>query len=192
MPTILTHPAIPLALALGLGRHVVSKRLLVAGIVVAIVPDLDVVGFRLGIPYAAELGHRGFSHSLLFAFSVAMIAALFYRWLDSTFHRTLWFLFAAMASHSLLDAFTNGGLGVALLWPWNDHRFFAPVRFIEVSPFAPSHFLTQRGMDVLWSELTRVWLPFLSFAAIFAASRYFSIKLDTRLRRQSRQCRGSP
>src|SRR5512143_251987 len=118
MPTIITHPAVPLAMALGLGRDVVSKRLLLAGIAVSILPDLDVIGFKIGIPYASELGHRGLSHSLLFAFIIAMAGSTLYRWLDSTFHRTLWFLFAAMASHSLLDSFTNGGLGVALLWPW--------------------------------------------------------------------------
>jgi inner membrane protein len=177
MPTIFTHPAVPLAMAFALGRNVVSRRLLIAGIAVSVMPDLDVIGFRLGIPYAAEFGHRGFSHSLLFAFCVALAGAVFYRWLDSTFHRVLWFLFAAMASHSILDAFTNGGLGVALLWPWNEQRFFAPVKVIEVSPFSPSHFLTQRGLTVIWSEITWVWLPCISIAATFAATRLFSGKL---------------
>lgn len=177
MPTIFTHPAVPLAMALGLGRNLVSKRLLLAGVAVSLLPDLDVIGFRLGIPYAAEFGHRGFSHSVLFAFCVALAGALFYRWLDSTFHRVLWFLFAAMASHPLLDAFTNGGLGVALLWPWSEQRYFAPVRVIEVSPFSPSHFLTQRGLTVIWSELSWVWLPCISIAATYAASRIFSGKL---------------
>jgi len=179
MPTLFTHPAVPIAMAFGLGRGVVSKRLLIAGITISVLPDLDVVGFRLGIAYGAEFGHRGFSHSLLFAFSVALAGALLYRWLDSTFHRALWFLFAAMASHSLLDAFTNGGLGVALLWPWSEHRFFAPVKVIEVSPIAPSRFLSQRGMEVLWSEITWVWLPCIGIAATFAASRFISGKLES-------------
>jgi len=179
MPTLLTHPAVPLAMALGLGREVISKRLLLAGIAVSILPDLDVIGFRIGIPYAAEFGHRGFSHSLLFAFCVAMVGALFYRRLDSTFHRALWFLFAAMASHSLLDSLTNGGLGVALLWPWSEHRFFAPLQVIEVSPISPSRFLSARGAEVIFSEVMWVWLPALGIATVFAASRTLSRKLET-------------
>jgi inner membrane protein len=178
MPTILTHPAVPLAMALALGRDLVSKRLLAAGILVSIVPDLDVLGFRLGIPYAAELGHRGFSHSLLFAYIVALFGAFLFRTLHSTFHRTLWFLFAAMASHSLLDSFTNGGLGVALLWPWSDQRFFSPVRVIEVSPINPASFMSHRGAKVLWSELTWVWLPFMGIASMFVATRYLGLKLQ--------------
>jgi len=177
MPTILTHPAVPLAMALGLGRNVVSKRLLLAGIAVSILPDLDVIGFRIGIPYATEFGHRGFSHSLLFAFIVAITGSFLYRWLDSTFHRTLWFLFAAMASHSLLDSFTTGGLGVALLWPWSDQRFFAPVHVIKVSPIGLSQFLSPRGAQVIWSEVMWVWLPFVGAATLFAASRHLSLRL---------------
>lgn len=183
MPTIITHPAVPLALALALGRDTVPTRLLVAGVALSILPDLDVIGFRIGIPYGDEFGHRGFSHSLLLAFCVAMAGALLSRWLDCTFHRALWFLFAAMASHSLLDAFTNGGNGVALLWPWSEQRFFAPIKVIEVSPIAPSRFLAHRGIQVLISEATWVWLPCISFAALFAASRYFSNQLETARRK---------
>jgi hypothetical protein len=39
MPTIFTHPAIPLALGLGLVLKVVPQRLIAAGIVVSILPD---------------------------------------------------------------------------------------------------------------------------------------------------------
>jgi len=182
MPTMLTHPAVPIAMAFALGREAVSTRLLLAGIAVAILPDLDVVGFRLGISYGNEFGHRGFSHSLLLAFGVALFGALFYRILNSNFHRVLWFLFAAMASHALLDAFTKGGLGVALLWPWSEHRYFAPVKVIEVSPINPARFLSQRGLDVLWSEIQWVWLPLIGIAATFAMTRNVSVRLQTAAR----------
>lgn len=58
MSTILTHPAAPLAITWGLGRGVISKRLLHFGMVASMIPDLDVEAFRLGIPYAAQFGHR--------------------------------------------------------------------------------------------------------------------------------------
>jgi hypothetical protein len=67
MPTILTHMAVPLAVAIGAGSRIISRRLLVAGAIGAMLPDLDVIGFRFGIEYASDFGHRGFTHSLMFA-----------------------------------------------------------------------------------------------------------------------------
>src|SRR4029453_14715428 len=119
MPTIFTHAAVPLALGGGLGRGIVSGRLLAAGVVVSVLPDLDVVTLQWGIPYSAGLGHRGFSHSLLMAALVALIGAAAHRTLRSGFAGAFAFLFASMASHGALDAFTDGGLGVAFLWPWS-------------------------------------------------------------------------
>ena len=48
MPTAFTHPAIPLALGLGLGRAAVPGRLLAAGALASALPDLDVLAFRFG------------------------------------------------------------------------------------------------------------------------------------------------
>ena len=114
MPTILSHPAVPLALALGLGRRTIPPRLLVAGVVCSILPDLDVLTFGLGIPYASQFGHRGFSHSLFFAALVALAGAVFYRRFETRCAVVFAFLFVALASHGLLDALTNGGLGIVL------------------------------------------------------------------------------
>lgn len=159
MPTIITHPALPVALAFGAGRNIISTRLLLAGVTASVLPDLDVLAFRFGIPYAAAFGHRGFSHSVLFALIVAGIGAGMARWLNSTSTRTFFSLFFAAISHGILDAFTTGGLGIAFLWPWSDARFFAPVQVIKVSPFGVSRFLSPRGVTVLKSELLWVWLP---------------------------------
>lgn len=171
MPTILTHPAVPLALACGLGREMISKRLLTAGIIASIIPDLDVLAFRLGIPYTAEWGHRGFSHSLFFALLVAVMGAALARPLLTTAARAFWFLFLATASHGMLDAFTNGGLGIAFLWPFSHERFFAPLQPIEVAPLSIARFLWERGLAVLASEIVWVWLPLLTTALVMAALR---------------------
>ena len=184
MPTILSHPAVPLALAWGLGRKVVSKPLLAAGVAASVFPDLDVLAFHLGIPYAAEWGHRGFSHSLLFALIVAVVGAGLSRPLRSTAKRVFWFLFVAAASHGTLDAFTNGGLGIAFLWPFSNERFFAPLHPIEVAPLGISRFLSQKGVVVLWSEVLWIWLPLWSVATIaFAFRRYRTLR-----RRSIRKC----
>lgn len=159
MPTVLTHPAVPLALGLGLGQRAISRRLLVAGIATSILPDLDVIAFRLGLPYAHEFGHRGFSHSLFFAALVAIVGACWCRALHAPFGRALWFLFLATASHGVLDAFTNGGLGIAFLWPWSGARYFAPIQVIEVSPLSIRQFWSEWGARVLVSELAWVWGP---------------------------------
>ena len=75
MPTVFSHPAPVLALAAALGSRVVPARLLLFGVFCAVLPDLDVIGFKLGIRYADLLGHRGFSHSLLFALFMGLFGA---------------------------------------------------------------------------------------------------------------------
>ncbi len=182
MPTVFSHPAVPLALGGGLGRDVVPRRLLLAGVVASVLPDLDVLTFRLGVPYTADLGHRGFSHSLLFAALVALAGGLVHRALGSGFARACVFLFVATASHSALDACTNGGLGIALLWPWSGSRYFAPeaLRVIEVSPIGLSRFLSSRGLSVLESELRWIWLPALAVGLVLAGLRHVGGGRDSR------------
>lgn len=171
MPTVLSHPAVPLAIGLGLGSDIISRRLLWAGVAGSILPDLDVIAFRFGIPYSAEFGHRGFSHSLLFAALFAVTLTCAVRMFRAHWVRSFLFLLVATASHGLLDSLTNGGLGIAFFWPWSAERFFAPVQVIEVSPLGISRFLSQRGIAVLASELLWLWLPCIAFGLALAACR---------------------
>jgi inner membrane protein len=171
MPTIFTHALVPLAVGAGLGKPMVSRRLMLAGMAVAILPDLDVIGFQFGVAYGTDFGHRGFSHSLAAAAAVALLGALAWKPLQSTFARAFLFLFLSMASHGVLDAFTNGGSGVALFWPFSGERLFAPVTPIEVSPIGLSRFLSERGARVLLSELLWVWLPVLALAVLLWQAR---------------------
>ena len=87
--------------------------------------------------------------------------------------RVFVFLFVAIASHGALDACTNGGLGVAFLWPWSGERFFAPeaLRVIEVSPIGLGRFLSARGVVVLESELRWIWLPALAVSLMLIGAR---------------------
>ncbi|HEV7670658.1 MAG TPA: metal-dependent hydrolase [Thermoanaerobaculia bacterium] len=59
MPTVLTHPAVPLALGAAAGGDRVGGRLLVAGVIASVLPDADVLGFRGGVPYESERTRRG-------------------------------------------------------------------------------------------------------------------------------------
>ncbi|HEV8531169.1 MAG TPA: metal-dependent hydrolase [Methylomirabilota bacterium] len=159
MPTVLTHPALPLAVGLGLGRQIISRRLLAAGVATSMLPDLDVLAFPLGVHYGSAFGHRGFTHSLAFALAVALVGGCCHRALRAGFSRAFLFILVATASHGMLDAFTNGGLGIAFLWPFSGERYFAPYPVIEVSPIGISRFLSSRGVSVLESELVWVWAP---------------------------------
>ena len=183
MPTILSHTAIPLALGLGLGTRVIPPRLLIAGIVASIIPDLDVLAFRLHIPYADNFGHRGASHSLLFALILATISALFSRQLITKPLTAFWFIAVSAASHGILDTFTNGGLGVALMWPFSGERYFTPWRVIEVSPLSLQRILSPRGIQVLQSELFWIWLPALALFILLFAIRKILVRHQRKINR---------
>ncbi len=136
-----------------------AKRALLA-VVAATLPDLDAFGHWAGVPYDSQWGHRGFTHS----FTFALVAGLFLAYALRKKIRAVDFIFfsCVATSHSFLDALTNGGRGVALLWPFSSERFFFPWRPIEVSPLSIRHFFTQAGWEVVQSELVWIALPCLA------------------------------
>ena len=139
------------------------------GAVLAVLPDLDVIGFRFGVAYGDPLGHRGLTHSLLVAMLVgSAIAWACSRHWDRVGERVQLgaYLAVALASHGLLDAMTTGGLGIALLAPLDNTRYFFPWRPIAVSPIGLRPFFTQRGLAVLANEALWVGLPALVMAWI--------------------------
>jgi inner membrane protein len=158
MPSVFSH--VIAAVAVGGVAVGGPSRLTIWGLgaLCSVLPDLDVISFYFGLPYGHVLGHRGLSHSLFFAAGLASIAAVLLR-------RTipvarLWaFFFLATASHGLLDAMTNGGLGVAFFAPFSDARYFLPWRPIVVSPISIRAFVGPRGLQVMWSEIGWIWAP---------------------------------
>ena len=164
MPSIFTHPIPPAALAAGLGQGVIPPRLAAATVIASILPDLDVAGFAFGVRYAEALGHRGLSHSLVFALAVAAVAFLAAPLLRAKRVTAFLAVLFAVLSHIALDAATTGGLGVAFFWPFDETRYFLPWRPIVVSPFSPKAFLSEWGQRVILSELRWVWAPCLAFA----------------------------
>lgn len=121
-----------------------------------IVPDFDYAGWVMRVPYDSFWGHRGFTHSILFALILATFAVLTLRQIQKW--KVILFLFLATISHAVLDAFTNGGLGVAFFSPYNLARYFFPWQPIEVSPIGP-RFFSEQGLVVLISELWWIGLP---------------------------------
>ncbi len=160
---------------MGLGGHHIPKRLLVAGVVASILPDLDVLAFRFHTAYGDVLGHRGASHSLAFALLMGLLAFALAKHLKTGRAAAFWFVAVCTASHGVLDMFTNGGFGAALWWPLSDVRVFAPWQVIEVSPLSLRRVFSAKGLQVLQSELLWIWLPALVvWAGLVLARRRYS------------------
>jgi len=143
-------------------RPGIPKRVWLAGALCSVIPDLDVIGFRFGIHYGDFWGHRGFTHSLLFAALLACVVSIAY--LHRELRGSSWFwiwsyLFLATASHGFLDAMTDGGLGIAFFSPFNNDRYFLPWRPIHVAPIGVGRFFTARGIAVMGSEFLWIWVP---------------------------------
>jgi inner membrane protein len=175
VPTAFTHGFVAAALVPLAPRDLSRVRLGVVLIGLAVLPDLDVIGLRLGIPYAHPLGHRGFSHSLPFAALAGLLCtkllcpsatALSARWWQLAGLAAL-----ATASHGVLDAFTDAGLGIGFGIPFDMERHFFAWRPLATSPLSPSAFLSSRGTEILTNEIRWVWAPVAVVTAMAFAAR---------------------
>lgn len=170
MPTIFSHAVFATVTGKGFLKKNGSVWFWLLTAVCATIPDADVIGFRFGIEYGNMFGHRGFTHSILFAALFgSFVAFLVRRFLKTGLSYTKLAVFFSLAtlSHPLLDMLTNGGEGVALLAPLSGQRFAFPWRPIEVSPIG-LRFFGDRGRAVILSEILWVWLPAI---IIFTAAR---------------------
>ena len=174
MPTIISHAVAALAISAPFGRSL-SWRARTLGVIGAMAPDADVAGFRFGIHYGDLLGHRGLSHSILFAAALAALLMLRLRIAEPAAKpgRMWLFLFLATVSHGLLDAFTDGGLGIAFFAPFDNTRYFFPVTPIAVSPIGAG-FFSARGAAVMLNEMLWIWLPALLCSGSFLMRAKFT------------------
>jgi inner membrane protein len=173
MPTIVTHGFVATLLGKGLAAGRMPARFWFLSVLCSILPDADVLGFRLGVSYEDMLGHRGLSHSIVFALALSLIVAfLAFPRIPQRWTRLLLFsyFFVVTASHGILDAMTDGGLGIAFFAPFDDTRYFFPFRPIKVSPIGLS-FFSARGLDVVRSELLWVWFPATTIAGVVLLCR---------------------
>lgn len=162
MASAFGHAAMAYVLGSFAKKPLRNWKLFLLGIICSIIPDADVISFSLGIPYESFWGHRGFSHSLVFA----LFFGIFISFLLYPKHRRKWsgvllsfYFFLATASHSLLDAMTSGGLGVAFFSPFDNSRYFLPWRPIKVSPIGAENFFSEWAWLVLKSEALWIGLP---------------------------------
>jgi inner membrane protein len=163
MASAFTHTFVALAAGKLAFPERMSARFWALGLFCALLPDVDIIAFRFGVPYGHWLGHRGFSHSLFFALLAGVAVTLLAFRSEQRFSKRWWLLaayfIAVTASHGVLDAMTDGGYGTAFFSPIDDHRFFLPWRPLTVAPIGVRGFFSRWGWDVLISELLWIWLP---------------------------------
>jgi inner membrane protein len=122
----------------------IPKRVWLAGVAWSVLPDLDVIGFRFGIRYSDFWGASrihafvGFRRSSGGCGRDCDVPA-WSIWDWEIFPVRL--LPSCNRQPRVLDAMTNGGLGVAFFSPFDNRRYFLPWRPIRV--------FTNRGYTVL-------------------------------------------
>lgn len=170
MATVISHSIAALAVGKAFAPEGMPPRFWILTAVCAALPDLDVVGFAFRIQYRDMLGHRGLTHSLSFALALSLLVVLLFFRNSNPLGTSWWvfvlYFFVVTASHGVLDALTNGGLGVAFFAPFSNRRYFLPWRPIEVSPIGIEPFLTARGLAVIISEIKWIWMPSLILLGI--------------------------
>jgi inner membrane protein len=106
-------------------------KVLCLGAFLGVLPDLDYILNWLRVGWGGW--HHGFTHSLVFALVVGAVTAVLTRWSSVrnvnargfvTFSARSFITFsAAIASHGLLDYLITESRGIALFWPFTDHRY---------------------------------------------------------------------
>lgn len=170
MPTIFSHAVAAVALGKVYAGAKMPARFWVLSAMCAVLPDADVIAFSYGLRSGSMFGHRGFSHSFVFALLVALLVVVLAFRKIPAFSKRWWsltvYFFAVTASHGILDALTDGGSGVAFFAPFDSTRHFFPWRPIEVSPISLDRFLSQRGWEVMKSEIIWIWIPSLALVTL--------------------------
>lgn len=139
-----------------------TGSLIVAGVISTVIPDIDVLTFQFGIAYGDMFGHRGFTHSLLFAVLWSVMITFLPYFGQSRKSLVFVYIFLSTLSHGLLDALTNGGLGVGFFVPFDETRYFFDFRPIQVSPIGVKAFFSSEGVGVVVSELVWIGIPCLT------------------------------
>src|SRR6266498_2749888 len=110
MASALTHAFAAVALTKTVSRRKHDWRFWTLAVTSSILPDADVLGFALGIEYGDLLGHRGLSHSLVFAglWSLLVVSGEYRNLMK--FSPDWWSMiglfFLVTVSHGILDAMT--------------------------------------------------------------------------------------
>ena len=168
MATPFTHPIPVLAVAAACGSKYVPPRLAAAMLIATVLPDIDMIGYALGYHHPSPLAHRGFTHSLVFALAVGLLALAAAPHMKTKRAIAFFAVLLATVSHSFLDALGGGWYGVPFFWPFDETRYNLPWPSFVSSWL---HWWSPRPVFSLWwadrfirIELLTVWTPCAVFA----------------------------
>lgn len=128
----------------------------------ALAPDFDLASRFLGVPFGSVFSHRGLTHSVFFALAIAGLVALLTRGVLIRRGVAGLCVFAALASHGLLDGMSRLGSGPLLFWPFTTASYAFPWRPIP-GVLTSHHYLTLQAVPTLVVE-TLLFLPFMAYA----------------------------
>ena len=176
MPSSFTHAFIAIPLGKTFFEKEMPRRFWLLAVLCSILPDVDVYSFYFNTGYGSLWWHRGFTHSLFFAFLLSLAVV----WLgfrqDDPFRPSRWklwvFFFLLACSHGALDALTGRAYGVAFFSPFDTTRHSFPWAPIKISPIGLKSFFSPRGKEVILSEIFWVWIPSLLIWAVVRGSRW--------------------
>ena len=168
MASVFGHAALAGAMGATLPKVLRRKGVIILGVLCSMMPDLDVLSFKFGIPYSGFWGHRGMTHSIVFgaAFGLLMMFLFHFRAeIKDKLILTFYYMICTI-SHGVLDGMTTGGKGIAFFSPFDDDRYFLPFRMIKVSPIGISNFFNEWGLAVIKSEFVWIGIPSMIFVAL--------------------------
>ncbi len=163
MPLPVAHALIGASIVAASRRGISLRKdwaALLAGASIAVAPDLDLIfTWMLGFDLRT---HAGFSHSILFAMLLGLLAAGLMR--ETNFKGFLVYSMASL-SHGLLDVATKREFGgAALLWPFSSKKFRLGVwEYFEFYP----HPLVQPIGPILERALVICGYEMMIFAPVF-------------------------
>lgn len=138
MATFVTHPLFGLGAAYAVSEpRRETRKFILLSVFCQWVPDADTISYLFPINETHPLGHRGLTHSAVFALLLAgaVVRVAYPRMRAGTapwWGLLAWF-FVITALHGVFDAMVDGRLGVAFFWPIDNTRFLLPWRpFFDV------------------------------------------------------------
>lgn len=162
-----------------LGKKVGNKALLWGGIA-GTIPDLDVIYIQLigGNAIDEIVLHRGFSHSILFAFLIApilgwLINRLYRNRSEADFKGWTTLFFWSVFTHPLLDSLTT--YGTQLFLPFSDHRVSIASVFVVDLFYTLPFLFSVIGISLM--ARTSGWRKRLNYVGLGLSSTYLLIGL---------------
>jgi inner membrane protein len=128
------------------------RRVIAVAAICAVVPDLDLIGWPLGVSTFTLFGHRGLSHSIAFAVVLGIVAAVALLPAAPRRDRVVAaaVLILATATHSVLDAMTTySPTGPAFWAPFSNQRY----RFSWMPLTGAGGLQTDFGQEALYACL---------------------------------------